>query len=406
METKGNAYQEEWENTLRGRSKNELLEILEKSGQYEEAFIHLVSQRLHDEFSIEDSEIENILREHKEQKKVAITSEYLRQNTGIHGWLSFFLFTITIGGLFCAIIQFVHFDMHELILSVGDVIYGVIIFVLSIYILYAFSYRKPNAVFLGKAYIITVFIVNLLTAIGGTDDKIHPYGSLIWGPIWFLYLQYSEQVKEVIPKTFRKIGKRDYLLVGSLIVIPLLFIIVSIMFPSIDTQYENEISYTAQDEVSQTSLADNRYKLSSLSENERTDERIVFAIPDGFSCERLEDSESGMIVYQLESEDNASIRICSGVDEDSSEKSFDDYASNWEEKDLKPHVRKRLPNVQHEIHDWEYRIKVVEYNVNGSILYWRFIMMYHKSLSVVCLLSCYDYGQDNYVHEILHSVRI
>jgi len=83
-----------------------------------------------------------------------ITSESLLETTRIHGWLSFFLFSIIVGGLVSAIYPIITFNIEDYsgsyVLGMTDIASGVILFALAIYTLVAFCKRKPNAVFFGK----------------------------------------------------------------------------------------------------------------------------------------------------------------------------------------------------------------------------------------------------------------
>ena len=95
-----------------------------------------------------------------------------------------------------------------------------------------YSY-KPNAVALGKSYLIIVFVINLLVVLNGEYES-SGFGSLpnllsglVWSVIWFWYLCQSEQVKSLFPKNERKMFKRDKVLL-FLIVAPVIIWLISI----------------------------------------------------------------------------------------------------------------------------------------------------------------------------------
>lgn len=50
-------------------------------------------------------------------------------------------------------------------------------------------------------------------------------------------------------------------------------------------------------------------------------------------------------------------------------------------------------------------VKVKKYELNGKELYWRFIMMFDSGSGKVCLVSAYDGGSDEYLGELLSSIR-
>lgn len=85
------------------------------------------------------------------EEEEEITSESLLETTRIHGWLSFFLFSIIVGGLISAIYPIITFDIEEYwgsyVLGMTDIVSGIMLFALAIYTLMAFCKRKPNAVF-------------------------------------------------------------------------------------------------------------------------------------------------------------------------------------------------------------------------------------------------------------------
>ena len=92
---------------------------------------------------------------------------------------------------------------------------------MALYTILAFLNKRSNAVFLGKSYLIIIFLSNLLLLLGG-DYGDYGWGSLpqilkalIFGIVWFVYLCLSEQVSDLFPKEERKILSRDKYIVGS-----------------------------------------------------------------------------------------------------------------------------------------------------------------------------------------------
>ena len=139
------------------------------------------------------------------------TSEWLKENTNIHGWLSFFFFAIAVGGIISAVYPIATFNAADyagnMWLGAIDILLGIGMLAIAIYTIYAFTQRKPNAVFYGRLYVVLVFVTNIISLIGNPDVGLggvkQTFKGIIWGIIWFLYLLYSEQVQEVIPKSFR-----------------------------------------------------------------------------------------------------------------------------------------------------------------------------------------------------------
>ena len=157
------------------------------------------------------------------------TSEWLKSNTQIKGWLIFFLLAIFVGGLISAISSFTNFDAADyggtIWLGAVDIFIGVCLFAIAIYTIYAFIQRKPNALFYGRLYVFLVLATNIISAIGGDPE----FGTvkqvvrgIIWSIIWFFYLLLSDQVQRVIPKPFRKVKTSDWSILAVFIMISIL----------------------------------------------------------------------------------------------------------------------------------------------------------------------------------------
>lgn len=157
------------------------------------------------------------------------TSEWLKSNTQIKGWLTFFLLAIFVGGLVSAVSSFTNFDVADyrgnIWLGAVDIFIGVSLFAIAIYTIYAFIQRKPNALFYGRLYVFLVFVTNIISAIGGNIEfgtAKEVIRGVIWSIIWFFYLLLSNQVQKIIPKSFRKVKTADWSILAVFIVIPIL----------------------------------------------------------------------------------------------------------------------------------------------------------------------------------------
>ena len=58
-----------------------------------------------------------------------------------------------------------------------------------------------------------------------------------------------------------------------------------------------------------------------------------------------------------------------------------------------------------EINGHPYYYAVKKYITNDSELFWRFIMMFDYETGKVCVISSYDGGYEEYMEELLNSVR-
>lgn len=330
------------------------------------------------------------------------TRIYLKQNTRIHGWLIFFFVAILVGAVFSLVYTLVTFDFDEygrsVSLALFDILTSSLLLVVAILTVVAFMSRNSDAVFLGKMYIVAVFAINLFTLImGGYEDSgigslSQLVRSLVWGVVWFCYLTFSKQVKSVIPKEYRKVWKQDYLLLALLVVVPIVTF----------AQGYYEVT--------------NRYQNISnieLLENERTDGFAIFTVPEGFECE--EDIINGNIFFNLFSEDTAIfLRVYGFYDEPAMTKEelldtlfvlhndndFDDFDELYSYKiiDDGKTVINGFPCY--------YRVKM--WDVDDEYFYYycyRLYILWDDESDLCCVIRCYDWNDDSYLEELLHSVR-
>ena len=217
-----------------------------------------------------NSKIEDVREEEPEQKSQAslgetdgasipsvYTSEWLKSNTQIKGWLIFFLSVISIGGVGSAINAFTNFDAADyggnIWISAVDVFVGVSLLAIAIYTVYAFVKRKPNALFYGRLYVFLVFATNIISAIGGDLElgtlKTAIRG-VVWSIIWFFYLLLSDQVQRIIPKSFRKVKASDWGILTVLIMIPVFCIVIGcVKLNSNDYSMNGEMPMAVDDSV-------------------------------------------------------------------------------------------------------------------------------------------------------------
>lgn len=333
------------------------------------------------------------------EEEEEITSESLLETTRIHGWLSFFLFSIIVGGLISAIYPIITFDIEEYwgsyVLGMTDIVSGIMLFALAIYTLMAFCKRKPNAVFLGKTYVVLCFASNFLTLLNGEFDENglgsfkHVFRGVVWGIVWFAYLLNSNQVEEVIPTEFRRILRRDYYVIPLMIVVPVVFL----MWGMLDV-------HRVIDNKSKNFLTEVK---ANLKENEYSDGRVIFTRPMGFKCS--EKKANDITIFELESESVGNILVCSDFDTDSSIQNVNSYWNNWEDQEIAKYTGSMVENDTRTINGRLCYVKVKRYEMNGKELYWRFIMMFDSGSGKVCLVSVYDGGTEEYLGELLNSIR-
>lgn len=153
----------------------------------------------------------------------------------IKGLFAFFLyFSIPVGIIITLISFFLNYGSADyqgsFCLKALDIVYLLFYLYFSIYTIYAFLKRKPDAVFIAKYLLIALFLSNLFVVISGATDSSYLnstsriIGSLVWSVIFFVFLCISPDVEDRIPKKIRKIqGFNKHLFILS-IVLPLLLI--------------------------------------------------------------------------------------------------------------------------------------------------------------------------------------
>lgn len=155
-----------------------------------------------------------------EAKALAAKSEDIVKSEKIGGWLGFFLFQICVSLLVSLILVFTsqwseNVGIYYLLQGLITVPYAMV----GIYTVYAFIRRKTNAVFWGYVYILLCLITNLLSILFGYGST-NVITSLIWNVIWGIYFILSDNVKTLIPKETRTVGRIDWTLAVIGVAIP------------------------------------------------------------------------------------------------------------------------------------------------------------------------------------------
>ncbi|MCI7783797.1 MAG: hypothetical protein MR544_12015 [Parabacteroides sp.] len=271
--------------------------------------------------------------------------------------------------------------------------FGLLLLIVALLAVYAFSKRKPDAVFLAKVYVITAFTSNALFLLNGEFEgtgmasEFSSYKRLIWGAIWFLYLLLSKQVEEIIPKTYRKLKSLDYYVLAKLIITPLFFLAVAIGNEQ-DTRQEEEVAFIQN---------------LTLHEGEYTGGRIVFSSPTSFVCQK--ETKDGIVFYSLEHENGSSITICSDYDDDQSINNVNSYWDIWEDETAGQYESNITKDEKTTINGYTCYYKVKVYHIENNAVYWRFVLLFDNATSKLCLISCYDSGIESYIEDIIQSIR-
>jgi len=329
---------------------------------------------------------------------IQYTPELLKQTTKIHGWLAFFLVAMTLGGIISAIYPIVTIDLSvyggSWSLAFSDIVLGFMLLGVAIYADIAFCKRLPNAVFIAKIYVVLVCITNLISLIVGEFDNSglntlsQALRGVVWGVVWFLYLCNSKQVETIIPKEYRKTTSKDYILLASIVVIPIFFIAIAL------GEVRNDR------EVSEKMMIDS----SLLEYDEYTDGRIIFKKPSHFTCTR---QEADGIIFHILEKSYTGITVASEYNTDDSKKIFIDYWNGFKDESVEDWNSNIIKDEQININGNTGWFRTVEFTRNYfNNLYWEFIMIVDKKTEKTCIISSWtsDYDEDN-LSDLLNSIR-
>jgi hypothetical protein len=219
--------------------------------------------------------------------------------------------------------------------------------------------------------------------------------SLIWSVIWFLYLTFSDQVNTIIPKSYRKQYKIDYYILGLFIVIPVLIFALAFGIELGLLTNENDSQVQNTEIVAPPVLAENEY----------SDGKIIFTLPQGYTCERQDLENPRITLFDLSKGENEWLRICSDYETDISQRNFTEYWENWKDESLKDFKYKLLLNEKRSIDGNPYYIKSVQYNTDIPIV-WNFVQLFNTQTQKVCVITYYQVGEcSDCLNELLNSIR-
>ena len=427
-----------FEEVIKEKSDEDLIEILVQSHDYQPEFIELVERELKEvrnidsikdflevksneeligyldkwkcnfEFiSLVNNELnerilthENIELIQKIRKKQSINKE-----EKIHGWLTFFLIIIGIGGILSPIRGFLKMSIADYdlglgliwskIAMVGNVIILLVYFCLAVYIIISFFNYKPNAVLLGKAYFIIVFVLNLLSFFG-KDYESEGIGilevRLLLDVLGFIYLSSSEQVKRLFPKKQRKFFSRDLLLLGFFVLVVYTYIF-SLIVLGIALGLKHKSNPTIKETLNEE---------RTLLENEYSDCLIIFKCPKVLKVEKKEMDDCD-VFYNIFN-DEISLPIYSMLNDTDSPEYFE---------------KKILDSSNESFEDFESDVIQVQYDIlNGNSFYIKkllyytdpvikcsFSMPFNNEIGKYCVLSCYSITETEQLNELINSIR-
>lgn len=150
---------------------------------------------------------------------------------------------------------------------------------------------------------------------------------------------------------------------------------------------------------------------TKLAENERTDGRIIFTVPEGYTCEKVNvpiEGGQSVTIHNLNNVETSDYgTIGSDYEMDWSQEAFDNYAADWVDNSasLLPSQIEDSGTTLINGHECIYRVTSYDLDKAGKA-YWRFYLLHDKETNKMALLSFYDKGEDSsYLQTLLESIR-
>lgn len=324
----------------------------------------------------------------------------------IKGWLSFFLICgIGFGAIITLVFTIIHFSIEDYITNEFGLItnvLGILSAVIDIllipmfagYTIYSFYNFKPNAVFLGKVYLVLIFVSNMILLFAGEFENqgigslSQVIRSLIWGIVWFIYLCVSKQVNLLFPKQSRKIFNRDLFIIGTIAIILMMYIM---------SVFLNTIWIEIKNEFTESSITRN------LSEGEYSDGRITFVPIDGLDVEKqiTEDDE----YFYLYAGDSISITLISMFENDDTSQFFEDCMNSWADEDFSDYEYHITDERRFLTNGNSVRLKALQYESDPTVN-WSFALVFNKTTNKCALLSGYSTSEDKlFIDRLIKRIR-
>lgn len=149
----------------------------------------------------------------------------------INGFFKFVLWMIVLGGILTPIIGLATFNVADYGGSIWLILSDLSVYILTpiyaIYVVVSTYKRRSGAVFLLKAYLMTILMYKLLVqlVIGYASINVSTFSGFIWNIAFLLYVCFSEKVSDNFPKEIRKVSAFDMIMIWSYILIPLFTLI-------------------------------------------------------------------------------------------------------------------------------------------------------------------------------------
>lgn len=127
-----------------------------------------------------------------------------------------------------------------------------------------------------------------------------------------------------------------------------------------------------------------------LKDNECTDGRIIFTVPEGYESSKLYANDSIFFSYGIDKEDYEYLRIISdyGNNQELTKEEYQSAWSNWQDPSLKDATFKEINEETKQAGKVHYYTKDVQYQGDGT-LNWKFFFVYDEETNKIVIVSSY-----------------
>lgn len=151
------------------------------------------------------------------------------RESGIRGWLAFFIWVGVIGGAVGSVIIGIRLLTENTFGLAYSIVYGIMLAVLmltAVLTCIAFYSRSSNAVSLAKTYIVMIALDGISYAIicmltRNTFEIAQVFRQILWSIIWYSFLIKSQDVGNQFPVDRRKWGVTEKILLSIYVAIEL-----------------------------------------------------------------------------------------------------------------------------------------------------------------------------------------
>jgi hypothetical protein len=147
-----------------------------------------------------------------------------------------------------------------------------------------------------------------------------------------------------------------------------------------------------------------------LDSLQRTDGKVIFTLPEGFTCEPREVSLDDGTLFTLfdlaNEEDNCNATLCSDYDTDMSKANIETYWTNWRDEETDNYESTTVTMGTSQINGSDCIYRVMKYNINSVDVYWHFYLMFNEETDKVFVASIYNTSETaTYINELFESVK-